>query len=253
MRDHATPSADRLEEAASLPIDDNLRPALALLRHAYDCARDAHAAAWDFALEIGELYEAGLTITDLRWLVVKGFVEHGGETSAYGDKHRSFTRSDGFNFLTTTCVVLTKKGAALACQISQASAATQAASDPRAGGEQAAAGSQILAANGETRTQASLKPRWDPARRELSLGGGMVKRFRVPAKHHELILAVFQEEGWPEGIDDPLPGDRDLDPRTRLNDVAYRLNRSQIEHLIHFHTNGGGSVHWSLCDRQTRR
>ena len=86
----------------ALSIDDTLRLALALLRHASDCARDTDAAPWDLAIEIGELYETGLTITDLRWLVVKGFVEHGGETSAYGDAHRSFTCSAGFNFLTQT-------------------------------------------------------------------------------------------------------------------------------------------------------
>src|SRR5262249_816907 len=67
---------------------DNLWGGLALLWHARDCAQDAHASLWDFALEIDKLYEAGLTITDLRWLVVKGFVERGAETSASGDAHR---------------------------------------------------------------------------------------------------------------------------------------------------------------------
>jgi hypothetical protein len=35
------------------PISDNLYPALAILRHAYDCAEDAHAAPLAFTLEIG--------------------------------------------------------------------------------------------------------------------------------------------------------------------------------------------------------
>ena len=46
---------------------------------------------------IDKLYETGLTISDLRWLVAKGLVQHGQETSVYGDSHRSFRPSDGLN------------------------------------------------------------------------------------------------------------------------------------------------------------
>jgi hypothetical protein len=105
MTDTRPRATDGHDASAARPINDNLYAALALLRHAYDCAEDAHAAPWDFALEIGKLHEAGLTVTELRSLVAEGFVEHGAETSAGGDAHRSFTRSGGFNFSTTTCVV----------------------------------------------------------------------------------------------------------------------------------------------------
>ena len=46
----------------------------------------------------------------------------------------------------------------------------------------------------------------------------------------------------------------DIDPKTRLNHVIYRLNRTQIKPLIRFHTNGTGTgVHWSLCDPKPMR
>jgi hypothetical protein len=248
MTDTRPRATDGHVDSAALPSNDNLHAALALLRHAYDCAEDARAAPWDFALEIGKLHEAGLTITDLRWLVAKGFVEHGAETSAYGDAHRSFTRSEGFNFSTTTCVVLTRKGTAFACQVFQAAPATTAAPELLEAAPQAAPGSQIASPNGETGPGPGLKPHWDPGRRELSLGDRLVKRFHVPAGNQELILNAFQEEGWPKHIDDPLPGNHLIDPKTRLNDVIYRLNRAQITPLIRFRTNGHGSgVHWSLC------
>jgi hypothetical protein len=234
-------------EPAALPIGDNLHAALALLWHAYDCAEDAHAAPWDFALEIGKLDEAGLTIADLRWLVAKGFVEHGGETSAYGDAHRSFTPGERFNFSTTTCVVLTTKGTAFACQVLQEAPATTAAPEPRGAAPQAALGSQIASPSGETGPGPALRPRWDPGRRELSLGDRPVKQLHMPAGNQELILSAFQEEGWPRYIDDPLPGNHLSDPKTRLNDAIYRLNRAQVTPLIRFHSNGRGSgVHWSL-------
>jgi hypothetical protein len=219
-----------------LPISTGIRAALALLQHARECAKDARAPRWDFALEIGQLYAAGLTITDLRWMVAKDFVEHANETSVHGNKHRSFTPGRGLNFRPTTCVLLTAKGAALAAQ------------------ENAASPDEKPAANGKSHPRACLQPRWDPARRELSLGRRMVKRFHVPARNQELILSAFQDRDWPESIDDPLTGEIDIDPRTRLNDAIYRLNRKQLACLIRFHVNGNGrSVHWSLCARQATR
>ena len=217
-------------ESNDLPIGGGMRAALALLQHALDCANDAQAPPWDFALEIGQLYAAGLTITDLRWMVVKEFVEHADETSVHGSEHRSFTPSRGLTFLPTTCVLLTTKGAALAVR------------------ENAASPDEVLpAANGKSHPEAAPKPHWNAARRELSLGGRMVKQFHVPARNQELILSAFQEEGWPELIDDPLAGEIHIDPKTRLNDVVYRLNHKQLACLLRFHVNRHGSgVCWSL-------
>lgn len=247
MIDETSRAADDPEDPTRLPIDDNLCAALTLLRHAYECARDTYAPPWDFALEISELYEVGLTITDLRWLVAKGFVEHGDETSTYGDPHRSFTRSEGFNFLATSCVILTEKGAEFACQVLQAAAAINAVEEPRPGARKAEPGGEVPPANGEAQLKATHKPHWDPARRKLSLAGRTIKQFHVPAGNQEVILSAFQEEGWPEYIDDPLPGNHGIDPKTRLNDTVYRLNRKQRTFLIRFHTNGTGTgVHWSL-------
>jgi hypothetical protein len=221
--------------------------ALALLSHAYACAEDAHAAPWDFALEVGRLRETGLTTSDLRWLVAKGFVEHGTETSTHGDAHRSFTRSEGFNFSATTCVVLTGKGTTFARRVLQAAPATAAAPAPPDAAPQAAPGSHVTSPNGETGPGPALKPHWDAGRRELSLGDQLVKQFHVPADNQELILSAFQEEEWPEHIDDPLPGNHGIDPKTRLNDAVYRLNRTQVTPLIRFHSNGHGSgVRWTL-------
>jgi hypothetical protein len=65
-----------------------------------------------------------------------------------------------------------------------------------------------------------------------------------------VILGAFEEEGWPEHIDDPLPVIGDIDPRTRLHDAINRLNRCQTNRLLRFHGNGTGTgVFWKL--RQT--
>ena len=91
---------ENTSEESAPPIDDNLRAGLTQLFRARTYALDAGADLWEFALEIGILYETPLTISDLRWLVAKGFAEHGQETSFYGDPHRSFRSPAGaFNFL----------------------------------------------------------------------------------------------------------------------------------------------------------
>ena len=105
-----SPEVDDSGEQAAPLIDANLRAGLALLRQAHLYALDAGADLWDFALENDHLYETGLTISDLRWLVAKKFAGHGQEISFYGDPHRSFRLSDGLNFVPTTCFVLTPKG-----------------------------------------------------------------------------------------------------------------------------------------------
>jgi hypothetical protein len=122
MTDNNRPTFDGPGEAL-LPIDANWRAGLALLWQAHLYALDAGAEPWDFAVENEHLYAAALTISDLRWLVAKGFAEHGQETSFYGDPHRSFSRSFGLNFVTTTCFVLTPKGAEFAGTIVKESAA----------------------------------------------------------------------------------------------------------------------------------
>jgi hypothetical protein len=91
------------------------------------------------------------------------------------------------------------------------------------------------------------KPHWDAERRELSYRGVIVKRFHKPAPNQELILAAFEESGWPQRIDDPLPPQGDIVPSVRLHDTLGRLNRTLQNSIIHFGQNGNGQViYWRL-------
>ena len=76
------------EEPAAPPIDDNFKGRAGTAVSRRPVSQDAGADLWDFALENDRLYATGLTISDLRGLVAKGFAEHGQETSFYGDHHR---------------------------------------------------------------------------------------------------------------------------------------------------------------------
>ncbi len=93
-------------------------------------------------------------------------------------------------------------------------------------------------------------PTWDSERRELRISGMAVKRFKWTAANQEAILAAFEEEGWPDRIDDPLPPKPGQDSKRRLSDTIKCLNRKQINQLIHFRGDGTGEgVTWELFEQ----
>jgi hypothetical protein len=65
------------------------------------------------------------------------------------------------------------------------------------------AAGQVLAAHEE--------PEWEPTLCELRYRGRVVKQFHRAAPNQECILNAFQELGWPERVDDPLPQERGAD------------------------------------------
>src|SRR4051812_31386468 len=63
--------------------------AILLLSQAKLLADDLEQDSWAFAVEINCLLEAGLTNSELRWLLGKGLVEHAHETTLLGDERRT--------------------------------------------------------------------------------------------------------------------------------------------------------------------
>src|SRR5262249_20753115 len=98
---------------------------------------------------------------------------------------------------------------------------------------------------GSARAGRRPTPSWDRDRRELRLGGVLVKRFKAPAPNQEAILAAFEEEGWPPRIDDPISPQLSQDPKHRLHDTINALNRHQKNRLVGFLGDGSGEgVRW---------
>jgi hypothetical protein len=95
----------------------------------------------------------------------------------------------------------------------------------------------------------ALHPHWDSLRRELTLDGQVVKRFRVPARNQETVLMAFEEEGWPAVVLDPLPPQDEQDGKQRLHDTIKSLNRSRLARVIRFSGDGTGEgVLWERSD-----
>jgi hypothetical protein len=209
------------------------QPGLTLLLEAAELAQELQRDVWDFALEIHNLRSAGLTSNNLRWLLCNGYAEQAIETTRPQAAQRTFRPARNLMLCETSCFVLKPAGASLA---------RVEGFTPRKRGtpEQASPPSEPRAAQPKI-------PRWDAARRELRWGAKLVKRFREPALNQELILAAFEEEGWPPHLDDPLPSNGDSDPKERLHDTIKRLNRHQVHRLIHFRGDGSGTgIIWEL-------
>jgi hypothetical protein len=91
-------------------------------------------------------------------------------------------------------------------------------------------------------TPSRPKPTWDPDLRELRVGKLVVKRFRQPARNQVTVLASFQELRWRRRIDDPLTGNSGCDPKRRLRDTVFALNRHHVtRNVLAFEADGTGT------------
>ena len=247
------PDPDRTElrrksEAESQLVDRALE-ALAQLLQSYDYAEELDRSAWDFAVEISVLRKLGLSNSDLRWLLCKGFLAQGRELPPQGDDSRTFRRTHKLTFSRRTCFVLQGAGVDfIRTAIARFSLRSRESS--------LAARQSALRAFVETdeteinlhtiRAEPKLLPVWDRDRQELRVGNQVVKHFKVPAPNQELVLSVFQEEGWPIRIDDPLPPQVNQTQKRRLHDTINSLNRQKIS-LIRFAGDGKGTgVLWEF-------
>jgi hypothetical protein len=239
--------------APAADLAPRIRAALVQLFEAYRYAQDVHRDVWDFAIEIARLSALGLTPSDLRWLVCKGYVEHAREVTQPGEDGRAFRPGGNLTFCRRSCFVLTERGLGYV-----AGGGLRAFSrDPKDGsGNFPSARAGDIGPNGQNDGRSVLgnhKPVWDGEHKELRVAQWIVKRFRWRAPNQELLLAVFEEEGWPHRIDDPLPRVPEQDPRRRLHDTIKCLNRNQENRLIRFHGDGSGEgVLWELLETALR-
>lgn len=218
--------------------------ALVSLLEAYEYAQEFCRNPWDFAVEIEVLRQAGVTKSQLRWMICKGLVEHNCESSRQGAETRTFQQHCGLTLCKKSCFVLTEAGVGYARQVCAVAAAGQSARAP-SGRVSPEGGASVALESHLGPVLQSARPHWDGTRQELWLGKYLVKRFKLPAPNQEVILAAFEEESWPVRIQDPLPPQRNQDPKRRLHDTINGLNRHQRNPLMRFCGDGSGrGVRW---------
>ncbi len=219
--------APETSSATRCPLSgEALHRTLEVLLEAYNCAADLNMSPCYFAVSLGELLGRGASEAALRWLCGKGHAQHLLETTAPNDVHRTYKATATMAFQPASCLVLSGQG------VEFARTTLNVVSVQEDIGENGApcTGAKALPA-----------PTWDAQARELRVGRILVKKFRQPARAQELILAAFEEEGWPANIDDPLPPKPDVDCRQRVHDTIKRLNQEQKNRLILFSGDGTGS------------
>ncbi len=214
---------DGISPPAELPRQ--LYSALAELLKAYDYAADVHRDPWDFAISMSQLHSMHMTESDARWLICRGYAIQGTEITRPEDVSRTIRRSENLYLSKRACLVLTDLGASLIRTLSKGN------SQP---------GKVPCEVTIDFCPENCGVPQWERDRHELHWNGMLVKRFKCVALNQETILSVFQEEGWPPRIDDPLPPHDDLDNKRRLHDTIKCLNRNQKHRLLHFRGDGSG-------------
>lgn len=209
--------------------------ALHLLCEAWILARWAGQDVWQFAVEIDQLRALGLSHTDLRCLLCRGYLEHARERSTASTSVRIFQPLRTLILPPRTCFVLTARGWKAASEL---------------GTEKSANG--VARAEGSMAVPCSLPktPRWDGEARQLWWEGYLLKEFRRPAVNQQLVLTALEEEGWPPRIDDPLPPTAGINPKVRLHDTIKTLNRHHLYRHIRFGGDGRGrGIHWFFLER----
>jgi len=202
--------------------------AIAQLTAAREYAARISVSPWQFAVELEQLTRLGATVSDLRWLVVNGYLQSAREMTRADDTQRRFRPARNTAFPQSTCFIVTDRGVLL-----EASQPVLPPIVPFAGR------ATIVEPAGDG------VPSWDPQRRVLCYGGCVVKRFRVPSPSQEALLSAIQEEGWPPLVEDPLPPVTGLCSKDRLHDAIKRLNGHQVNRLLHFRGDGTGTrVAW---------
>lgn len=212
-----------------------LRAGIALLADARAYAEEQQAGLWEFAVPLDELRTDGATTSDIRWLVSNGYAEHADETTRSNDRTRTFRQVRNLSFAKNACFLLTDSGVAFATAVT---------------GDPTPLPTLKLVRCDEPEPAGSAdSPRWDKQRRELRVGGSVVKRFRNRSPNQEAILTAFEEESWPRRIDDPLRPQAEMDSKCRLHDTIKCLNRHHLDRAILFHGDGTGQgVCWEYSD-----
>ncbi len=143
--------------AENIVCNTHVGRALQKLARALQFSHDCDRPKWDFAVELLDLEQMGVSHDELRWLIGKGFVDHAREVFSKGGTGRAFDSLGGYTFTEHSCFVITESGSSWYNQseswLNRAPcAATQMIERPQA------------EESGSTEVE---KPFWDSQRHEL--------------------------------------------------------------------------------------
>jgi len=199
-------------------LERRVQIALTALLRAHSFALDVHADPWQHAIEVASLHSLGCENIELRWLIARGLVRHGYEVHEQSSAARVISPSTGLKITDSSCFTVEPT------QLEHIHRLLGPCND--------------AVRLGVTLPGTRARPHWDSSLQQLWLGERLVKHFRRPAPSQVLILDVFEEEGWPPRIDDPLPPQAGQLGKRRLHDAITGLNRNHLDRAIRFSCDG---------------
>ena len=206
----------------------NRRDILWRLYMAYQMAKRHARDVWDFSVEISEFGDQGRHL--LRELACERYILHQREIESNDpDAKRRFEPEGELVLSERSCFVITDEGIS---ELNRLEASGTTPTLPPS--------LEIDGVHTPIIPITTLRPRWDEQQRKLFLGNELVKHFNWPAPNQELIIKAFEEQGWPERIDDPLPVNPDVNAKVRLHDTIKCLNRKRKCKKIKFCGDGTG-------------
>ncbi len=217
-------------------FDQQMRATLALLEQA-PLARDAECDAWTFAVDVAQLRGYGVPDILLKWMIVRGYVKHRRQVAQIlvngAGPLESVEIGEGSVF------TLTLEGERLARQVTTATGKSVFLT-PFSPGPNVSETGPRLHESLDRRGQTCVKPQWDVVCKRLWYADQLVKQFKLPSANQETVLMAFEEEGWPQRVDDPLPQQPNQNPHVRLGNTIKALNRNQKHKLLQFRGDGSG-------------
>jgi len=227
---------------ATICGSEPLATAVQMLVRARQYAERANCNPWHFAVELDEFHRAGVRRIELRFLLMADLVEHAQEVIDFDHSGRKLKRLPKHVVPADACFILSDLGSARLSKLTNDSngsaLVTKGAPKLENGSQQPPPIETSIA---------PLIPQWDAAQKVLRFNGVVVKRFPYPAPNQEVILAAFEEETWPQRIDNPLRPTAEEDVQTRLHDTIKCLNRKMINAFIRFCGDGTGTgIVWRL-------
>lgn len=188
-------------------------------------------------IELTPLLNAGLSANHLRWLVLRGYAQHGIEGRPRGKERRSFVIVNSLDFKTHSCFILTSAGAAFARQLCPAEAADT---------QQPPAGASF--SPGTRSIDRKETPHWNHDLRRLTFQGKLIKQIHRTAPDQVRALDKFEADGWPEWIDARSIIDEGSHFKSILHDTISSLNRNRMSQRIRFcSTANGFGIGWTLA------
>lgn len=221
--------------------------ALKLLKEALDDAEDVGSDRWQFAVRKEALLAAGVSVSDLRWLIVSHLAEANNEITRHGHAQRTFRQTPSLALLDGDCFVLTHLGVVYIrnhlISANGASLRDRSVIAPRRAplprDQHSQRSRRAPDSCGGAPPWDRPRPQWRSTAGELYFRDQLARRRgRKIAILEEFLLGRFAEANWEQSLLLALPAGP-IETLGQLKECVRRLNDHMLLDALRFHACAG--------------